>query len=66
MLVWVRDKRCQPRPIELLGWSLSVEAAATRLQPVCQQLYPHMHAGRCVGRVALSPPLLLHIDVSCQ
>ena len=42
MLVWVRDKRCQTQPFELLKLSRSprMQVATMRLQPAGQQLYP--------------------------
>ena len=35
---WVRDKRCQTRPIELLSCSPRVEVASMRLQPAAREL----------------------------
>ena len=50
MLVWERDKCCQPRPIELLGCSPRVEVATMRLQPAAQALNPPVLArGRDAG-----------------
>ena len=43
-LVWVRDERCRPRPIELLSCSPLVDAASMRLQPARQHLKPRVHA----------------------
>ena len=40
MLVRVSDKRCRPRPCELLSCSPCVEVATMALQPAAQELSP--------------------------
>ena len=57
MLVRVRDKRCRPRPCELLSCSPRVEVATMALQPAAQELNPPVLA--VVALLAWrSPPLL--------
>ena len=59
VLVRVRDKRCRPRPCELLSCSPRVEVATTRLQPAAQELNPPVLA--VVAMLAWrSSPLLFH------
>ena len=59
MLVLVRDKRCRPRPCELLSCSPRVEVVTTRLQPAAQELNPPVLA--VVAMLAWqSSPLLFH------
>ena len=44
MVVRARDKCCQARPIEVAGCSARVAVGMVRLQPLCYQLQPPMHA----------------------